>query len=143
MTEQNLDIICACLPVCRPPLEYLFPRRFQTPTCAPKKKSMDTSDSTVKDAQRQCQYKAQSSPNPMRHCSPLEKGMPETTSQISRSVSAWSVDEEANVAEKKGHRRNCTQVTSPPKTGRARSEPGPGIHLVRQFGITYGNKVSG
>ena len=54
MTEQNLDIICACLPVCRPPLEYLFPRRFQTPTCAPKKKSMDTSDSTLKDAQRQC-----------------------------------------------------------------------------------------
>ncbi|KAL0475580.1 hypothetical protein QR685DRAFT_53433 [Neurospora intermedia] len=26
--EQNMAIICACLPVCRPPLAYLFPKYF-------------------------------------------------------------------------------------------------------------------
>ena len=40
MIEENLAIICACLPVCRLPLAYLFPTHFSLPVTA--KRSRDS-----------------------------------------------------------------------------------------------------
>ncbi|KAK3341982.1 integral membrane protein [Lasiosphaeria hispida] len=47
MIEENLAIICACLPVCRLPLAYIFPTHFSSSGSSPSAKKSTNSSSSA------------------------------------------------------------------------------------------------
>lgn len=137
--DQNLAIICACLPVCRLPLACLFPRHFSASNSSPKKRFIGTIDPTTKatdncQSYRQSHHEAKSVGTPTSYTHPLEKGILEATAGWDNDEETGSYDMEM---EQKTHTRSETQVTGPPKNTSAMVNPGPGIHFVQQYSVTY------
>lgn len=143
--DQNLAIICACLPVCRLPLAYLFPRHFSGSTSrSTRKKFTGTIDTNIRatgnrQSYRQSHYEGQSSGTPISYTHPLEKGILDATA-------GWDLDEETGSCdmemEQRTQTRSETQITGPAKNTSLRN-PGPGIHFVQEFTITYERQLDG
>ncbi|KAK1834431.1 hypothetical protein QBC39DRAFT_379961 [Podospora conica] len=137
--DQNLAIICACLPVCRLPLSCLFPRKFSGSTLAGRKKFTGTNNSTAlaTNSYRPSDYHEirpgyKISPGRTLYPHPLEMGVLEATP-------GWVPDDDIDSC-KMGqyvYPRSVAHITSHAEAVAARAELGPGIHLVREYAVTY------
>ncbi|KAK0719256.1 hypothetical protein B0H67DRAFT_149527 [Lasiosphaeris hirsuta] len=154
MIEENLAIICACLPVCRLPLAYIFPTHFSLssspfPSAKKSTKSSSSTDTTNSAPPRPVTTSSHSQQSYDRPTSPQQwpaplvyhgrTGLEKDVVEVSSSR-RWEEDPEEGG---EGFALSRFSVGS----GSGKGEEGDGvqvargIHMVKHYSITYSEKV--